>query len=70
MQFNSFDEIVQMGGHGAFVWSAYAIAAITLIALIVLPLLRQRRFFVEQIASEHRRAARVQQTSISDSNAS
>jgi heme exporter protein D len=68
MQFNSFDEIVQMGGHGAFVWSAYAIAAITLIALVVLPLLRQRRFFAEQFASERRRAARAHQvfdTSIS-----
>lgn len=61
MQFNSFDEIVQMGGHGAFVWSAYAIATATLIALIVLPLLRQRRFFAEQFASERRRIARTQQ---------
>lgn len=69
MQFNSFEEIVQMGGHGAFVWAAYAIAAITLIALIVLPLLRQRRFFAKQFASERRRIARAQQASIADSSA-
>ncbi len=70
MQFNSFDEIVQMGGHGAFVWAAYAIAAVTLIALIVLPLRRQHRFFAEQFASERRRTARVQQTLTPDSKIS
>lgn len=59
MYFDSLAEIAWMAGHGPFVWSAYALAAMTLVALIVFPLLRQRRFFAEQRASERRRAARA-----------
>jgi heme exporter protein D len=44
-----------MNGHGPFVWSAYAIAAVTLIALVWAPLQKQRRFFAEQRANERRR---------------
>lgn len=48
MQFDSLAALWAMNGHGPFVWSAYAIAAATLVALVWLPLRRQRRFFQEQ----------------------
>lgn len=48
MYFDSLSAALTMDGHGAFVWSAYAITFAVLIALIVFPLLRQRRFFREQ----------------------
>ena len=36
-------EFIAMGGYGAYVWSAYAICALVLIANIVQPVLRERR---------------------------
>lgn len=59
MQFDSLAGIWDMGGHGPFVWSAYAIAAFTLIALLVAPWQRRRRFFAEQRGIERRRDARA-----------
>lgn len=67
MQFESLSAIWAMGGHGPFVWSAYAIAAATLIALIVAPLQRRRRFFNEQRGIARRNEARAQHNSITDS---
>lgn len=55
MQFDSLAALWSMQGHGPFVWSAYAIAAATLIALVWLPLQRQRRFFRDQRLAERRR---------------
>lgn len=49
----------EMGGHGAYVWSAYAIGVITLIAIIAVPLQRSRRIVNELRAGEQRRAARA-----------
>jgi heme exporter protein D len=67
MQFDSLTAIWEMGGHGPFVWSAYAIAAITLIAIIVAPLQRRRRFFNEQRGIERRNETRAQSNSATDS---
>ena len=58
MQFESLSAAWQMGGHGPFVWSAYAIALITLVVIIVAPLQRSRRVLRELRAGEQRRAAR------------
>ncbi|MDB6062970.1 MAG: heme exporter protein CcmD [Verrucomicrobiaceae bacterium] len=66
MQFDSIAAAWAMGGHGPFVWSAYAITAFTLIALIVAPLQRQRRFFHEQRGIERRRQAQSQRTGAAD----
>lgn len=57
MQFDSLAALWEMNGHGPFVWSAYAIAAATLIALVWLPLRRQRRFYRERALAERRAAA-------------
>jgi heme exporter protein D len=45
MQFDSFSALIAMDGHGVFVWPAYAIAVIMLLALVIHPLLKKRRFF-------------------------
>lgn len=58
MQFDTLQALWQMNGHGPFVWSAYAIALCTLIAVVWSPLARRRRFFIEQRGIERRRAAR------------
>lgn len=58
MQFDSLQALWQMGGHGPFVWTAYAIALITLLALVVVPLQSSRRIVAELRAGEQRRAAR------------
>lgn len=55
MQFDSLAALWEMKGHGPFVWSAYAISAATLIAIVWLPLQNQRRFFREQQLAERRR---------------
>lgn len=59
MQFDSLQALWQMGGHGPFVWSAYAITLVTLAGIIAAPLARRRRFLREQAALERRRAART-----------
>jgi len=60
MQFDSLQALWQMGGHGPFVWAAYAIALCTLLSIVWAPLARRRRFFAEQRGIERRRAARGQ----------
>ena len=59
MQFDSLTAFWQMGGHGAYVWSAYAISVATLLALVIVPLQRSRRIKAELRRGEQRRAARA-----------
>ena len=59
MQFDSLTALWQMGGHGPFVWSAYALALIIMLAIVILPLQRSRRIVAELRAGEQRRAART-----------
>lgn len=59
MQFDSLTALWQMGGHGPYVWSAYALTVVTLLAIIVVPLQRSRRIIAELRAGEQRRAARA-----------
>lgn len=59
MQFDSLTALWQMGGHGAYVWSAYGLCAITLLAIILVPLQRSRRIAAELRKGEQRRAARA-----------
>lgn len=59
MQFDSLAALWQMGGHGPYVWSAYAIGVITLVAIIVVPLQRSHRIVAELRAGEQRRTARA-----------
>jgi heme exporter protein C len=43
MYFESLSAVLQMDGHGAYVWSAYAISLLVLALLMTLPLRRRRR---------------------------
>lgn len=54
MYFDSVAELIDMGGHGPYVWSAYGIFLLTVICLVVVPLLKQNRFFVDQIMKRKR----------------
>ena len=56
MYFDSVSSLVAMDGHGAFVWSAYGITAVVLVALLVAPMRRRRRLMAE-LKGEARRAA-------------
>lgn len=49
-----------MDGHGPFVWASYVITAIVLIALIVSPLIRKRRFLIQLRMQLRREQARDQ----------
>lgn len=43
MRFDSFAEFLAMGGHGAFVWSAYAIALVVIVGNFVWPRLQAQK---------------------------
>ena len=59
MYFENFAALINMDGHGPYVWAAYAITAIVLILLIVNPLLRKRRFIMQQRMILRREQAQV-----------
>ena len=44
MYFDNFAEFVDMGGHGVFVWSCYAIVFVTLVGNIIQPIRAARKF--------------------------
>ena len=48
MQFAEFSEFIAMGGHGLYVWVAYGVAVLVFAFNLVTPMLKRRRFFVEQ----------------------
>ncbi len=43
MKFDSLDAFFEMGGHGPYVWAAYAIALVIIVANFVWPLVIYRR---------------------------
>lgn len=44
MYFDTFAEFVDMGGHGFFVWSCYAIVLVVLVGNILQPMRETRKF--------------------------
>ncbi|WP_299593528.1 heme exporter protein CcmD [uncultured Microbulbifer sp.] len=62
-QFENFASFLTMNGHGPYVWAAYGVAVMVLVALVVAPLLRQKKLrkeFSRQLRQEearHRAAA-------------
>jgi heme exporter protein D len=57
MSFDSLADFVTMNGHGAYVWSSYALALGVVVLIIVAPLRRRRRFLAEQAARLRRGGA-------------
>lgn len=43
MYFESLSEFFNMGGHGLYVWSSYAITLVLMVASVLLPWLSLRR---------------------------
>ena len=48
MSFDSFSAFVDMGGHGLYVWSAYAITVVVLGYNIVKPMLMRKNIIRSQ----------------------
>lgn len=59
MYFESWQAFWTMGGHGPYVWSAYAITFVVLVGLVVAPWLRGRRLRRDQLAARAREARRT-----------
>lgn len=57
MYFESLAALASMDGHGAYVWSAYAIVFAVLGALVVRPLARQHRLLARVRRRLHADAA-------------
>lgn len=55
MAFESWQAAWQMAGHGPYVWSAYGLTAVVLIALVWVPIARARTAS-RQILADQRRA--------------
>jgi heme exporter protein D len=70
MQFDSLAAAWSMNGHGPFVWSAYMLAALILLATVWVPLQRHRRFFSEQRGIERRRNLRSADSAADNSSTS
>lgn len=49
----SIDEFLHMGGYASYVWSAYGITAVVLIANVIAPL-RGRRAILRRLARQQR----------------
>ena len=56
MYFDSFAAALTMNGHGAYVWSAYALTGVVLAYVLSWPLRRQRRL-LRELRGEARRNA-------------
>jgi heme exporter protein D len=54
MYFESLAALFHMDGHGPYVWSVYAVALVIVTNLALAPLLRQRRFMLEESRRMHR----------------
>ena len=54
MYFDSFQALLQMDGHGGFVWAAYAITTVVIALLLLLPRRRQRHT-LQRLQGELRR---------------
>jgi heme exporter protein D len=54
MYFDSLQALLVMDGHGAYVWVAYAVTLLVIVAVLVVPV-RRRKHFLAQLGAEYRR---------------
>lgn len=47
-QFDSLQDLLQMSGHGPYVWACYGITFVVLVYLALRPVHRRRRFIRQQ----------------------
>jgi heme exporter protein D len=55
MYFDSLQSLLIMDGHGVYVWTAYLVTIMVLVAALLAPLHRRKRF-LQQLAAELKRA--------------
>jgi heme exporter protein D len=55
MYFDSVQALLVMDGHGAYVWTAYAVS-IAVIAVALITPMRRRKSFLLQLSAERKRA--------------
>ncbi|CAE6908935.1 MULTISPECIES: heme exporter protein CcmD [Pseudomonas] len=48
MSFDSFQDFLAMGKHGAYVWSAYGISLAVVALNIAMPILAKRRYLQDE----------------------
>jgi len=48
MNFDSFSAFIDMGGHGLYVWSAYAVTLVVFVYNITRPILMRKQVIREQ----------------------
>lgn len=58
MYFENLTSLLQMDGHGIYVWPAYLVTICMIILLLVLPIRRRKRA-LQQVANEIRREQRM-----------
>jgi len=58
MYFDSLHALLTMDGHGAYVWTAYGVTILVIVAALCAPLRRRRRFLL-QLGAELKRAQGV-----------
>ena len=47
MQFDSVAALLDMGGHGVYVWSVVVVSVLVIVGLLVIPARSSRRFLAE-----------------------
>ena len=45
MYFDSIQQLIYMGGHGVYVWSAFCISVVVMLALVLKPLCQTKKEF-------------------------
>lgn len=55
--FDSFSEFVTMNGHGPYVWICYFVTFVVLASLLLMPILKSRKFIQQQRRLARREAA-------------
>ncbi|MEE8057599.1 MAG: heme exporter protein CcmD [Pseudomonadales bacterium] len=54
MQFDNFAAFLAMEGHGVYVWPVYCVGLIVMVTLLVIPLRKKRRFFIQESMRQRR----------------
>jgi heme exporter protein D len=55
MHFDSLQALLVMDGHGAYVWTAYAVSIAVIAVALIVPM-RRRKAFLLQLSAERKRA--------------
>jgi heme exporter protein D len=55
MYFDSVQALLEMDGHGAYVWTAYAVSIAVVAVALILPI-RRHKALLQQLSAERKRA--------------